>query len=297
MLHLLIMVILNGILSPQQQQTETPFLTYQWKEIYCEKSFTATNRYIQFEGLGYYETKEERLRIIAFDTLPVTVKICESIKDTIKVVEQLTYCALPNPEFHQNWDTLAKGQKPTPITKNQALTFKNYTKYKLLHQQSPEFSVQSIYGEQFTQDSLINKITLLNFWFYGCMPCVAEIPALNKVAEYYKDHPKVQLLSFFRDSIYIDQELNVPKFQSTAIAIKDEKVIADGPYAIELNFIQMANSKDECDAFNVLAYPTNIIIDHTGQIHEIFVGASIKDNEHLKNNLIFKIDRLLEQLK
>ena len=28
---------------------------------------------------------------------------------------------------------------------------------------------------------------MLNFWFIGCKPCVAEIPDLNKIKEKFKD--------------------------------------------------------------------------------------------------------------
>jgi thiol-disulfide isomerase/thioredoxin len=53
------------------------------------------------------------------------------------------------------------------------------------------------FGEKFIVDSIITpggeslllsaqpKVTVYNFWFVACKPCIAEIPALNRLAEKY----------------------------------------------------------------------------------------------------------------
>lgn len=294
MLYLLLYLLPCFIFPQDTQPAAAPFIIYKWHEIYFEESFTEKNKHLIFEGNGYYKTKEEKIKIIAFDTLPVVVKIYDQKLDTI--VERQTYNALPNPDFHEAWDTLEIGQSPTPLTENQVTAFRCYNDYKLLHQNCPPFSVQSVDGQVFTADSLLNKITLLNFWYYGCMPCMAEIPALNEVAQYYKDHPKVQLLSFFTDSIYID-EVGLHQFQSRGMVIEDGKVFRNKYYPVDFKFAQIPDAKNECDAFNVQGFPTNLLIDHQGEIQEIFIGASIDDSSHLKRNLIYKIDELLKGLE
>lgn len=40
------------------------------------------------------------------------------------------------------------------------------------------------------------KVTVYNFWFVACKPCIAEIPALNKLAEKYKDSVQFIAITF-----------------------------------------------------------------------------------------------------
>lgn len=298
MVYLILLVLSVGFLPQKSIPSPKSLYTYEWQEVFFESDFTENDRYVILDGNGYYRTKEERIWITAFDTLPITIKIIEPINDTIKLIEKLNYRAIPDPYFDNAWDTLKIGEKPTPLTKQQTKAFRNYSKsqiYQLLQQKSPPFSVQSVYGDPFNQDSLINKVTLINFWFYGCLPCMAEIPALNEVAEYYKDNPKVQLISFFRDSMYVD-EVGIPQFQSNGSSIKNGVIQSKKHYPVDHNFTQMPNTKKECDAFNIIAYPTNILIDTNGIVQEIFMGANaeIKGNSYLKNKFIRKIDNLLE---
>jgi thiol-disulfide isomerase/thioredoxin len=54
------------------------------------------------------------------------------------------------------------------------------------------------FGDKFSVDSFVTpgglnlllsaqpQVTVYNFWFVACKPCVAEIPALNRLAEKYK---------------------------------------------------------------------------------------------------------------
>lgn len=273
----LFLFIFSASITQVDKTSNLPFITYNWYDIYVEEDFTLNDRFIELVGNGCYRTqKDNKIQLLAFDTLPIVINIHEPTNDTLKIIVQHTYRAMQNPDFHQAWDSLKLGETPLPLTQKQNKAFRTYNSYKLLKQPSPAFSVQSIYGEPFTEDSLLNKITLLNFWYYGCMPCMAEIPALNGVAEYYKNHPKVQLLSFFRDSIYVD-EVRLPQFQSLATIFKEGKVFSNKYHPVDFNFTHIPNAKKDCAAFNVKGYPTNILIDQNGEIQEIFVGASMKD--------------------
>jgi len=300
MVYLLVFIVSFVSFSLKKEKANQPLTVYKWEEVYFKSDFRANNRFIDLEGNGYYKTKNEKAWIIAFDTLPVTIKVVELTNDSIQLIEKLNYKAQYNPDFHKAWDTLELGEIPTPLNKKEAEAFRDYSDfklYRLLGQKSPEFSVQSVYGESFTEDSLLNKVTLINFWFHGCLPCMAEIPALNEVADYYKNHPKVQLLSFFLDSIYID-EVGIPRYQSKAMSITDGKIRKGKYEPVNFNFTQIPNSKKKCDVFNIIAFPTNLIIDQNGIIQEIFMGANgdIKENNYLKNNLTHKIDRLLNEV-
>lgn len=50
----------------------------------------------------------------------------------------------------------------------------------------PNFNVRTINGESVTLSELKGKVVVINFWFEACAPCIAEIPALNRLKEDYR---------------------------------------------------------------------------------------------------------------
>lgn len=78
----------------------------------------------------------------------------------------------------------------------------------------PAFTLVTLDGDTLTEKQLIGKVTLINFWFESCAPCMAEMPALNELYLKYKDHPEFQLLSLAReypnDAEQCVQKLNIP---------------------------------------------------------------------------------------
>jgi len=47
----------------------------------------------------------------------------------------------------------------------------------------PDFNVNTINGENISSESLKGKLSVINFWFETCPPCIAEIPGLNQLVE------------------------------------------------------------------------------------------------------------------
>lgn len=62
------------------------------------------------------------------------------------------------------------------------------------------FSVTSLGGKKISLESLRGKVVVLNFWFAGCQPCVAEIPELNKLVSEFKDRDVVFLALTWDDA-------------------------------------------------------------------------------------------------
>lgn len=48
------------------------------------------------------------------------------------------------------------------------------------------------YGEK----ELSGKIVVMNFWYSKCLPCIKEIPELNKIVAEYKDNKNIVFLGF-----------------------------------------------------------------------------------------------------
>src|SRR5262245_507685 len=70
--------------------------------------------------------------------------------------------------------------KPSPESGNRILQ-------GLVGCKAPNFRVKTMTGDSLTLSELSGKVVVLNFWFIGCAPCQAELPALNALAiEYQK---------------------------------------------------------------------------------------------------------------
>lgn len=61
----------------------------------------------------------------------------------------------------------------------------------------PVFSLKTADGKLVTEDVFQGKLTLLNFYFSKCEPCIKETPDLNRFA---KNNPQVQTLAITFDS-------------------------------------------------------------------------------------------------
>ena len=56
---------------------------------------------------------------------------------------------------------------------------------------APEFKAVDINGKEYTSDQFKGKMQVLDFWFTGCVPCRAEMPYMEKLAEEMKGMPVV----------------------------------------------------------------------------------------------------------
>lgn len=83
----------------------------------------------------------------------------------------------------KNERSISDGGKKFWYTDSAAIT-PSYIKYFGDHFQVPD--LQTIDGRGVTEADLRGKITVFNFWFISCKPCLAEIPALNRVADKYR---------------------------------------------------------------------------------------------------------------
>jgi thiol-disulfide isomerase/thioredoxin len=123
-------------------------------------------------------------------------------------------------------------------------------------------------------DSLKGKIVLINFWFEGCHPCLAEFGALNELAQKLKENKDFEFISFTWDNA------------ETIMRVKEK---------YDLQF-KVFYSK-ECSRLNLkLGYPTTMILDRQGIIKYIINGGTIdplKAREFVMNTLLPQIQKEL----
>lgn len=76
----------------------------------------------------------------------------------------------------------------------------------LTGQPFPSFKMQ-VNGKTFSNSELINKVSLVNFWFAGCKPCLLEFDGLNKLNEKLRGSEDFQLIAFTYEKQEIINEI------------------------------------------------------------------------------------------
>lgn len=139
----------------------------------------------------------------------------------------------------------------------------------------PKFVAKTDKGE-FSSDSLVGKVVLINFWFESCHPCLAEFPALNELAQKLKGNKDFEFISFTWDN------------PETIRRVKDK---------YKLQFKVLSVDAKECRRLNGNnGYPTTIIVDRKGVIRYLTFGGSTDPDQakdFVMNTLLPKIQKEL----
>ena len=130
----------------------------------------------------------------------------------------------------------------------------------------PDFVAISLSGDTITRSQLEGKVTLINFWFENCAPCIEEFPDLSELYSKFKDNPDFLFVSFTRDPI------------------EDALVCA---YKYELPY-KVYPIMDECMRLSFEAgFPTTIILDPYGMVKYYKMGhIRMEESEELIKNLL-----------
>jgi peroxiredoxin len=132
---------------------------------------------------------------------------------------------------------------------------------ELIGCRAPDFKLRSLAGDSLKMDEWRGKVVVLNFWFIACPPCVAEIPALNRLVDHYRKEDVVFVAFALDDALSLVKFLKREEFKF--------EMVAGGPTFAEYYCI-------------VSGYPTTMIIDKTGILREIPNPASMSVYRELK---------------
>lgn len=116
----------------------------------------------------------------------------------------------------------------------------------------PEFKAVSISGDSIDTKNLRGKVVIINFWFIECHPCIAELPALNKLVKEYKNKEVVFLAPTYETKARLDTAF-FPKYK--------------------FDFTIIADAQKIRGLFGETGYPTTYIIDKTGKIKQTYLGG------------------------
>ncbi len=151
---------------------------------------------------------------------------------------------------------------------------------KLIGNMIFEFSGNTYKGNPINIDSIQGKVSIINFWFINCPPCLAEMKGLNEIVTKYESNKDLRFISFSLD----DKESLEKDFFS-----KREFKFEVIPNSLE--FIML-------DLQSPFGYPTTFVVDKSGIIRKIIMGSSRDVEEatiEVKEKLIPIIEELLKE--
>lgn len=207
------------------------------------------------------------------------------IEKTKKIIQKITYQAkykdqiqqniwsINNVKFDQTKDSdfdsiVSKYFETYKIEDYKPLTEEDY---KLLENGATAPTiVGTIYPDYYkTIDLKYDKITILDFWYTSCMPCIKTIPHLNALNEKYKGKIKIIGVNPFEYQSHKQEKI--------------EKFLIRTP--IDYSILLTENIPQ---AFNVRAFPTLYIIDSNGKVKYSQIGLSDNTYEDL-NEILEKL--------
>jgi thiol-disulfide isomerase/thioredoxin len=108
------------------------------------------------------------------------------------------------------------------------------------------------------------KIVLLDFWATWCKSCQEEIPIFIDLYDQYRDQG----------------------FEMVGISIDSERLKVVNPFIEKLgvNYTILLGEPNLMDKYNIMAIPTAVLIDQSGNIRKRFTGAQL-DRLIYKNEL------------
>ena len=133
-------------------------------------------------------------------------------------------------------------------------------------------------------DSLFakNTVTVVNFWFSGCKPCVGELSKLNELNEKLKEMGGEVV------------GINTDTLDNNEAGIKEAKEILKAQGASYKNLTFDSNSTVGKYAGNIMAFPTTVLVDKDGNIvGEPFMGGI--DDQSNYDQLMKQIQSVLDQ--
>ena len=127
-----------------------------------------------------------------------------------------------------------------------------------------------------------NKVTVVNFWFSGCKPCVEELSKLNELNEKIKEMGG-EVVGINTDTLDDNQD-----------GIKEAKEILKAQGASYKNLTFESDSTVGKYAGNIMAFPTTVLVDKDGNIiGEPFMGGI--DDQSNYEQLMKQIQSVLDQ--
>ncbi len=124
---------------------------------------------------------------------------------------------------------------------------------------APDFTLNTMDGQAYTLSELRGKAVLINLWATWCPPCRAEMPAIEKVYQEYKDQGFIVL---------------------AVNAANQDDAAAVTPFLDQygLTFpVVLDVSGDASAKYQLRSLPSSYFIDRQGIIREVIIGGPMSE--------------------
>lgn len=222
----------------------------------------------------------------------------ESLTNVASVYEQI---AKPEKAFETLWKVLLKDPSDTVAIRSAKANFLKFNpsetefslkikklealklaqlkatlKTQLMNKPGPELGgLTDLKGKPVTKEMMKDKIVVLDFWATWCVPCMQEMPYLQKVYDKYKSNPKVMFMV-----------VNSGARNTIKDAVGWEAKNAQYTFPLYFN-----NDPDIGEKVGFALIPTIAVIDQQGKMQFRTIGFEGAELEH---KLAAQIDILLE---
>lgn len=135
---------------------------------------------------------------------------------------------------------------------------------------APEFSLQNVNNEPINLSDFRGKVVVVNFWASWCIPCQAEMPALQNAHQ---------------------------QFPADKVAVLAVNATAQDNFQAAVNFLDARNltlpvlfdlNGTATSLYQVKGFPTTVFIDRNGIIRDLIIGGPLS-----QPLLISKIEALV----
>lgn len=131
---------------------------------------------------------------------------------------------------------------------------------------APNFKLWLLDGSKLTNEETKGKIVVFKFWFTSCMPCLTDIPKLNKLVKEFEKN---------KDILFI-----APALDRKPII---EKLLEVHPFNFKIAYSAMDVSRN----FNKLqVYPSYFVINKKGNFTYIDSGSKKSEFKDLRTAVL-----------
>jgi cytochrome c biogenesis protein CcmG/thiol:disulfide interchange protein DsbE len=124
---------------------------------------------------------------------------------------------------------------------------------------APDFTLKTPDGEEYTLSELKGNAVLVNLWATWCPPCRAEMPAIEKMYQEYKDQGFIVLAV---DMTYQDNPANVIPFTQQ--------------YGLTFPVL-LEETGDVAALYQLRSLPSSYFINRAGVIQEVVIGGPMSE--------------------
>jgi peroxiredoxin len=176
--------------------------------------------------------------------------------------------------------------------------------HDLTGKKMPNIKGKTIQGDIISPAFFKDKITLINFMYIGCPPCMKEIGILNHIHKHYKN-TSFQILCIAANTS--QQVLDFNTNDTTEYSrLRKRNKIDSIEYPIlpecltQISILKSGHLPSECTvvskAFNVSGYPTSFLVDEKGIIRKVYEGYPTKISDStIEASLQKDINQLLKE--